>query len=301
MKNQESDLQKIKEKNSLGAVTVEATIALTAFLFLFIMIYSLVNICRAQAKVQVALNNVAKEISQYSYLYGLTGMDQSMARFQGKAQDTKGQVNQFTSDAITVFEDIQHLGDSVSSVEINNVDDVMSKWDQISTDADQAKKDIDTVKNKLESMAENPQELMFGLARLMASEAWEAMKTYAIAEPVCRALIKRNLKRNQNDTADAFCQSVGIVKGSYLGKESSFNGISFAHSEIFPYGSDDIILVATYKVKLLQLLPVKIELDITQMARTKGWLHGDKTELKSEAKNASSEDGNAGSGEGDGN
>lgn len=300
MDEMESSVRKVKE-NNLGAVTVEATIALTAFLFMFIMIYSLINICRAEAKVQVALNNVAKEISQYSYLYGMTGLDEEISKVEKEGEKRKQDANQFAGNAIMVFEEIQNLGDNAASVEINNINDVMDTWGQFSDSKEKIEANLTDIKTKLESMAENPQELMFGLAQLMATEAWEAMKTYAIAEPVCRALIKRNLKRNQNDTADAFCQSVGIVKGSYLGKESSFNGISFAHSEIFPYGSDDIILVATYKVKLLQLLPVKIELDITQMARTKGWLHGDKTKLKSEAKNASSEDGNAGSGEGDGN
>lgn len=52
-------------KNENGAVTIEAMIALTAFLFAFIMIYSIITLCRAQARIQIALNDTAQEISQY--------------------------------------------------------------------------------------------------------------------------------------------------------------------------------------------------------------------------------------------
>ena len=58
-------------KYEKGNITIEATIALTTFLFMFIMIYSLITICRAQAKIQVALDGTAKEISQYTYLYNI--------------------------------------------------------------------------------------------------------------------------------------------------------------------------------------------------------------------------------------
>jgi len=52
-------LKKLFEKSNSekGMVTIEATIALTTFLFAFMMIFSIITICRAQAKIQVALNN----------------------------------------------------------------------------------------------------------------------------------------------------------------------------------------------------------------------------------------------------
>ena len=64
----------MKFRDEKGMVTIEATIALTAFLFFFVMIYSIIGIVTAQAKIAVAINNTAKEISHYSYLYALTGL-----------------------------------------------------------------------------------------------------------------------------------------------------------------------------------------------------------------------------------
>ena len=56
----------IKKKNQeKGAVTVEATIALSVFMFAIVTLYTIVNIATVQAKVAFAINNTAKEISQY--------------------------------------------------------------------------------------------------------------------------------------------------------------------------------------------------------------------------------------------
>ena len=266
--------QKDSEK---GMVTIEATIALTTFLFVFIMIFSIITICRAQAKIQVALNNTAQEISQYSYLYGMTGLDETLADFQTEANNTKSEVNGLVGSTIEVFEGIQGLGGDVKNVDVGNVDSLLDSWDKISEDLNKTKSDYSEVKQKIEQMAKDPQKLLFGMAKLIGSEGLEIGKSRLIAEPVARALIQKHLKRTEKDTADAFCKSVGIVPGTYSGTTPYFNGIDFSNSTLFPYGSAEITLRATYKVKLIQLLPINIEFTITQSAVTRGWLHGDKT------------------------
>lgn len=61
-------INKIKNREQ-GAVVAEATIALTAFVFAIYMILSIVDICYIQAKMGIALNAAAKEMSQYAYIY----------------------------------------------------------------------------------------------------------------------------------------------------------------------------------------------------------------------------------------
>lgn len=266
-----------KKNSEKGMVTIEATIALTTFLFAFLMIFSIITICRAQARVQVALNNTAQEISQYSYIYGMSGLDETLADFQTEANNTKSDVNGLVENTVNVFEGIQALGDDAKTVDISNVDSVLDSWENISEDLKATQSDYSAVKQQIEQMAADPQKLLFGMAKLIGSETLEVAKSRAIAEPVTRALIQKHLKRSENDTADAFCRSVGIVPGTYFGNTSYFNGIDFSNSTLFPYGSAEITLIATYKVKLLQLLPIDIEFTITQSATTRGWLHGDKT------------------------
>ena len=80
------------------------------------MVYSITTIARAQARIQVALNNTAQEISQYSYLYGLTGLDESLANFQNSANNTKDEIDSFVGTTVDVFNGIQTLGNDIADV-----------------------------------------------------------------------------------------------------------------------------------------------------------------------------------------
>lgn len=264
-----------KRNNEKGAVTIEAAIGLTTFLFLFLMVYSLITICRAQAKIQVAINATAKEISQYSYVFALTGLNESLGGFQDEAQKTEDQINKTAKDVATVFEGVQSIGDDAIEIDISNVEQSLDQFGKISEQIQQTTVDAQQLQNSIAEMAENPQQLLLGMTRLIGSKALEEGKSRLIATPIARTLVQKHLKRHDKDSAEAFCESVGIVPGTYWFETSYFNGIDFSHSTLFPYGSDEITIVANYSIKLLQLLPFKLEFHITQKAVTKAWMHGD--------------------------
>ena len=48
----------MKRKNQDGAVVIEATLALSAFMFLIVTVLSITNICLVQAKVGTMLNGI---------------------------------------------------------------------------------------------------------------------------------------------------------------------------------------------------------------------------------------------------
>lgn len=274
------DMKKMfrKENHQEGAVTIEATISLTAFLFMFIMIYSIVTVCRTQATIQVAINSTAKELSQYSYLYSITGLHGAMGNLSSSANSTKEDVNDVVDKVSGAFSGIQSIGGTQF-----NLDDIEGSLEDLESNLDQAGESVSAAKEAISKMAEDPQKLMFGMAKLFASEGYEVAKS-AASEVISRTLMQKHLKRSEKDSAEAFCQSVGISPGTYLGKTSYFNGIDFSHSTLFPYGSDEITIVANYKIKLLQLLPIPIEFHFTQTAVTKGWMQGDISENTAEEK-----------------
>ena len=82
---------KMFKKDENGAIVVEATLSLTTFLFLFFMVFSIITSARCQAIIGSAINNTAKEISQYSYLYGLTGINDSLNATLQTDADTQSQ------------------------------------------------------------------------------------------------------------------------------------------------------------------------------------------------------------------
>lgn len=295
----------MNKRSQRGSITVEATIALTAFLFMFMMVYSVVTITRAEAKIGVAINNVAKEISQYSYIYGLTGLNDSQIAINKAGASTKENINDTVKKVSETFDAIQLLrsdgekaSDAVSSAEekISNLTSFdESTWDTINAQMEEVKAKTETVvddveavlaagtevRNNLEMMAENPKELMFGLANILAGQALDIAKSRLIAEPVARGLVKKNLKRTPTDNVDDCLQSLGVVPGTnFRGEPSYLHGIDFSHSMLFPEGNDDIVIIAKYKLKLFRFLPVDIEFNITQVASTVGWLKGDGGEVQ---------------------
>lgn len=267
--------QRNEKASERGAVVIEAAISLTTFLFVFFMLFSIVSICRAQARIQIAIDATAKEISQYSYLYGLTGLDTSLAKFQESANNTKSEVNSAIDGVVQTFEGIRQLGGQAKDINVSSVSDVLTQWDEISESFNDVKGKEAHAKETIVNMAKDPQKLLMGLARLVGSEALELGKSRLIAEPICHALVEKHLKLSESGSANAFCKMVGIQPGTFLGKESYYNGLDFSNSTLFPYGSDEITIIVTYRVKLLPLLPIDKTFTITQRAVTKGWLHGD--------------------------
>ena len=262
-----------KLKSVKGAVTIEATISLTTFLFLFMTIYSLVTICRTQAIVQVAINSAAKELSQYSYLYSLTGLMEAEKAVADGAAGTRADVNEVAGNVSDVFNGIQSIGSSASNIE--DIEDLPAEWQNISGTLQGIGDSADAVKQKVTDMiGDDPTRLMFGMAKLMASEGMETIKSYA-GEAIIRCMVQKNLKRSKDDNAENFCRAMGIQPGMYCMQQSYFNGIDFSHSQLLPYGSTEIIVVANYKMKLMQLLPIDIELHFTQTAVTTAWTQGD--------------------------
>lgn len=67
------------EKSERGAIVIEATLSVTMFMFALLTVYSMFHVCLAQARIGAALNSTAKEISQYSYMYDLTGLNEKQA------------------------------------------------------------------------------------------------------------------------------------------------------------------------------------------------------------------------------
>ena len=86
-----------------GAVTVEATISLTAFMFAIITILTIVNISLVQAKIAIAINTTARELSQYSYLYSLTGFNESQKELSEAGKNDTQSISTIMTNVDTVF------------------------------------------------------------------------------------------------------------------------------------------------------------------------------------------------------
>ena len=106
----------MKAKSERGAVLIEATLSLTLFMFAMLTVYSIFHICLAQARIHSALNATAKEISQYSYIYGLTGLNDKQAEIAYGGGAAQASLSSNLSEVNSFFDAIKGIGGVIEAV-----------------------------------------------------------------------------------------------------------------------------------------------------------------------------------------
>ncbi|MDD4492775.1 MAG: hypothetical protein PHV32_00245 [Eubacteriales bacterium] len=264
-------MKKLNLKSESGSVTIEATISLSAFMFAIVTILTIVNVCTVQARVSNALNITAKEISQYSYLYSLTGLNDSMAKLSEAGIEDTQEINSVMSDINTVFNEIEGLGNT-GNMSIDNIEDISNAWNGVLNSADSIKNAGSSLENTISDIAKDPKNLMFGIAKLAASKTMDLATSRLVAAPLSKVMCKKHLVSAKGGSTDSYLKQLGVVpsaNGSYI------DGLDFSNSSIFPSGSNEITVSVSYDVKVIALLPINFEFHFVQTAITHGWLAGE--------------------------
>lgn len=260
-------------KSEDGAIIIEATISLTAFMFFIVTLLTIVNICYVQSKMSIAINETAKEISQYSYLYGISGLNEKqkeLAEAGDAAKNTTENIVESVGGLMNAVEDTKgQMVSGYEAVQNGNASgsELQAKGKSIYENIQNGKASIQTIENELSGIAENPVAFIKGLAALFGNGVIEEAKSHLIAAPVAKLMSKRHFKSGSEGDCEEFLKGLGVVpKGnSYL------NGINFSKSKLFPNGDNDIKIVAIYRAKVIPLLPIDLKFTFCQKAETKGW------------------------------
>ena len=243
-----------KEK---GAIVVEATISLTTFIFAIFIILNIVNICYIQAKIGVALNTAAKEISQYSYLYYALGADGLDSKLSDGTEASKKMATD-TIDGVGAFMD--SLSNASASAKSGDFDSMISS---IQSGADNVDGLITQYADKLR---DDPKGFIIGMGKMAASELKEEGKV-VLAKVLAKTFMQKNLVEDSRDDPDAFLKRYKVVDG--------MSGLDFNYTTFLAYGrSNEIQLVVTYQVEVIKLLGLDYKFTIRQCSKTTAWGNG---------------------------
>lgn len=244
-------------KREKGAIVVEASIALTAFIFAIYTILSIADLCFIQAKIGVSLNTAAKEISQYSYLYYALGADGLDGRIS-KGTENSQALAQETIDGVVSFMDaLENAGNSAQS------GDFGAMFNEISQGADNVDSLITKYADQLKS---DPKGFILGMGKMAANNLKEEGKA-VLAQTLAKAFMQKNLISNPNDSADAFLKRYRVVDG--------MAGLDFDYTTFLVNGtSNEIQLVVTYDIQVIRLLNLDYKFKIRQCSKTQAWGNG---------------------------
>ena len=264
-----------KLRGECGSVTIEATISLTAFMFAIVTLLTIVNICIVQAKMSYAINATAKEISQYSYLYSLTGINNSQKNLYEKGKLQAEDAEKVLKNVNTAYNEMQKLGNQ----DFQGVDDIqgiLDVWDNTKGSISTIEDSGSAIMSSLEDIAKDPKKLMFGIAKIGVSDTFDLAKSKLIAAPLSKVMCKKHLVDEKDGDVEQYLRRLGVVPGA---NGKYMDGLDFGKSLLFPYGTSEIRVSVSYDVKVIPLLPINSKFHFTQSAVTHGWFAGD-TEFK---------------------
>mgnify|MGYP001276878161 CR=1 FL=1 len=119
--------------------------------------------------------------------------------------------------------------------------------------ADKIKDAGSSLKSTIEDIAKDPKQLMFGIAKMAASEGLNLAKSRLVAAPLSKVLCKKHLVSSKGGNVDDYLKHLGVVPN---GNGSYIDGLDFSNSTLFPYGSNEITVDVSYDVKVIALLPM---------------------------------------------
>lgn len=258
-----------KKKKEDGAIIVEACVSFPFFIFAIIMFLSLIDICVTQAKIGTALNLAAKEISQYSYLYILTGANDMQSTIYNASEGSRTTIDVTLDGLDSMSETLLDAKEGLGEDEID--------MDALIADVKSVGADAGKIYDKWSAELADPKKFIKSFVALAGNEAMEGAKSVLIGEVVGKAFMVKNLQTGSegesgnNAAAEKFLRLNHVEpKGtSYLA------GLDFDKTKIFANGQTERIqLVVTYKIHVVKLLNIDFNFTIQQCALTKAWGNG---------------------------
>lgn len=249
------------KRYSKGVISVEASISLTIFIFAFLAVTSLTMLVRAESKIQYALNQTAKEFSEYTYIYSKA---KEMAGKNGGQDETKE-----VDELVNNLNDFNHMiskavtkapsSHSVSGSDIFNT--INEKVNGAYTDAKDIYESGEVLYNQLKSYSDDPSIVLSQIYSVIKNQAVGAVKSQILAPVVAKLLMPKYIAEDAK-SANEYLENLGVKGG--------FNGMNFALSSIMDDGTT-ISFTVVYKINYDIPLIGDYDFSIKQTATCAAW------------------------------
>ena len=272
-----------KTKAESGAVSVEAAISLTIFLVAIIALMMLATIIRAQAVMQNALNQTAREISGYFYLLDRFGLTPALSGQNSPANEEKlnelnksvGHIIEFAGDAKDeanqLSGNITSFSGNVKNGDLEGVKKDLENFKNMGDDGNKLKAEAEKIKEDFKTLMSdgNPAKIFKAIIGTFGRTMINTAFSKYVAAPVCEALMPKYL--TSGDT-DKFYKSIGVDPES----------VTFAGSDLLADGRT-IRLVLTYKMngKAMSFGFIPNDMYFQQVAVTAAWINPEQSDYLS--------------------
>lgn len=266
-----------------GSATIEAVVSFTAFLFVIFTILNVINVCRAQMLVSNAMDTVAKELSQYSYFYEISGLSKFSKDLNAQAEVGANNINQVIGTVDTLYStaaksadnSVQHMTNVTNGIQEGTADlsTIQRNLQGIANNGRDIKTAISSMTDSFNGVMNNPMAYLKSIAAVAGNEALDLAKSHALAAPLARAMMAKHFGSNMDEVNKAL---------ERLGIEGGLSAMNFNMSTAFASDSpEELHLVVIYKVKLFEFFKgLDLEATLCKHASARAWLGGDNVIIK---------------------
>ena len=255
----------MRNKSERGSFTIEAILSLSIFMFAFVTIVSLATIAKVESTTQYAIDQVAKEISQYYYIAERVGIANTDSSGVDEIDDAVQAIFDFTDKSTTV-------ASNYSSTTATDLGTMLDTFSGIGNDVNEVTAAAENVYNSFGPIFEDPKGIVSSLATMMVKQVGNELITKIIAQPLCKALVPKYI--TSNGDADAILEKMSVVDG--------LDGLDFRMSS-FLSDQRSINVVVVYQIKVNGFGIFDDTLVIKQTASTAAWVTGTSLEAANDA------------------
>ena len=248
-----------KVKNESGSFTVEATLTLTLFMIAFLAIMSLSTIARIEGITQYAINQTAKEISQYYYIADKAGLIYTKDD-NSSFEQVDSLINAVSSLTDATEEGAKEVEGALSS---KDIEEILNKYKGLPGTVENVEAAATELSNSIESILDDPKAVITSLTSAFTKQVANEAMTKIIAQPLCKSLVPKYITPDGN--AGAFLEKMGVING--------IDGMDFRLSNFLSDGRS-VNIVVVYEVELNGFGIFNKTLVIKQTASTAAWVKG---------------------------
>jgi len=265
-------MKNLKEKK--GSLTVEAAIIIVLFVFGYISIVTVTDFIRAQMIIQYSIAQTAKEISGYCYILARTNLMSASGKLDEEAESAKADADSVVDTVVKLYEAVDSGTENITSA-VKEIPggSVLEQMEAIGDVSELTKEEYNKMASAAETMMEeaenyfsNPDAILKGLLSVAKDEGFSKVKSYVLAAPISRSLVKSQLDAyGLNQNGEDILERLGVVNG--------INGLNFRGSTLFNDGKT-ITVSVSYTMKVELPFFEKKEFHYIQTASTKAWGSG---------------------------
>lgn len=168
----------MRNRSERGSFTIEAILSLSIFMFAFVTIVSLATIAKVESTTQYAIDQVAKEISQYYYIAERVGVANTGTEGVEEIDDAVQAIFDFADKS-------SNVASNYSSTTAADLGTMIENMPQISNDVHEVSAAAENVYNSFGPIFEDPKGIVSSLATMMVKQVGNELITKVIAQPLC--------------------------------------------------------------------------------------------------------------------